>query len=88
MNYVLVRHKIADFSKWKPVYDAHLPARRKAGANEKHLLHNIDDPSEVIILFEIEDLQKARELVASDDLRERMQEGGVIDKPDIYFLTT
>jgi hypothetical protein len=51
MNYVLVRHKIADFSKWKPVYDAHLPARRKAGANEKHLLHNIDDPSEVIILF-------------------------------------
>ncbi len=51
-------------------------------------LRNIDDPSEVVILFEIGDLQKARELVASDDLRERMQEGGVIDKPDIYFLTT
>jgi hypothetical protein len=31
MNYVLVRHKVADFSKkWKPVYDAHLPARQKA----------------------------------------------------------
>jgi hypothetical protein len=44
---------------------------------------------EVIILFEAkEDLQKARELVASDDLRERMKESGVIDKPDIYFLTT
>ncbi len=88
MNYLLARHKVADFSKWKPVFDAHLPARRKAGANETHLLRNIDDPSEVIILFEIEDLKKARELVASDDLRERMQEGGVIDKPDIYFLTT
>jgi hypothetical protein len=88
MNYVLVRHKVADFSKWKPVYDAHLPARQAAGGTELYLLRNIDDPNEVIVLFEIEDLQKAREFVASDDLRERMQESGVIDKPDTYFLTT
>ena len=88
MNYVLVRHKIADFAKWKSVYDAHLPARQKAGLKQEHLLHDIDDPSEVILLFDAEDVQKARELVASDDLRERMQQGGVIDKPDIYFLTT
>jgi hypothetical protein len=41
MNYVLVRHKVADFSKkWKPVYDAYLPARQKAGLKEEHLLHN------------------------------------------------
>jgi hypothetical protein len=24
MQYLLVRHKVADFSKWKPAYDAHL----------------------------------------------------------------
>jgi hypothetical protein len=88
MNYVVVRHKVADFSKWKPVYDAHLPARQAAGGTELYLLRNIDDPNEVIVLFEIEDLQKAREFVASDDLRDRMQEAGVIDKPDTYFLTT
>jgi hypothetical protein len=88
MNYLLVRHKVADFSKWKPVYDAHLPARQAAGAKELHLLRNIDDPNETVILFEVEDLQKAREFSASDDLRERMQEAGVIGKPDIYFLTT
>jgi hypothetical protein len=29
--YVLVRHKIADFSKWKPYYDAHKPARQAEG---------------------------------------------------------
>jgi hypothetical protein len=88
MNYVLVRHKVADFSKWKPVYDAHLPARQAAGGTELYLLRNIDNPNEVIVLLEVEDLQKAREFVASDDLRERMQESGVIDKPDTYFLTT
>ena len=44
--------------------------------------------AKVIILFEIEDLQKGKRVSRLNDLRERMQEGGVIDKPDIYFLTT
>jgi len=29
---------------------------------------------------------RAKAFAASADLRERMQESGVIDKPDIYFL--
>ena len=42
MNYLLVRHKVADFSKWKAAYDAHSPARQKAGIAEKYLLRNTD----------------------------------------------
>ena len=87
MPYVLVRHKVADFSKWKPAYDAHLSARQKAGLKEEHLLRSTDDPNEVILLFQAEDVQKAKEFAASSDLHVRMQEAGVIDKPDIYFLT-
>ena len=83
---VLVRHKVADFSKWKPVYDAHLPARKEAGIKEVHLLRNADDPNEVFIMSEVESLQKARDFSASSDLREKMQEAGVVDRPDIYFL--
>jgi hypothetical protein len=86
MPYMLARHKVADFSKWKSVYDADLPARQKAGLKEEHLLRNTDDPNEVILLFEAADLQKAKEFAASSDLREKMQEAGVIDRPDIYFL--
>ena len=86
MPYVLVRHKVADFSKWKPVYDAHLPARKEAGYKEVHLLRNADDPNETIIMFEVESLQKARDYSASSELRETMQKAGVVDKPDIYFL--
>jgi hypothetical protein len=86
MPYVLVRHKVADFSKWKPAYDTHLPARQKAGLKEEHLLRNTDNPNEVILLFGAADLQKIREFAASSDSREEMQKAGVIDKPDIYFL--
>jgi hypothetical protein len=41
----------------------------------------------VILLFEAEDDQKAREFSSSSDLRETMQKAGVVDKPDIYFLS-
>jgi len=39
------------------------------------------------LLFEADDIQKAKEFAVSADLRETMQKAGVIDKPDIYFLT-
>ena len=86
MPYLLVRHKVTDFSTWKAAYDSHSPAREKAGLKQEHLLRNIDDPNVVILLFEAEDVQKAREFANSSDLREAMQKAGVVDKPDIYFL--
>ncbi len=86
MPYILIRHKVADFSKWKPAYDAHSTARQEAGLREVHLLRNSDDPNEVVILLEAEDLQRGRDFAASPGLRERMQEAGVTDRPDIYFL--
>ena len=87
MPYLLVRHKVTDFSTWKAAYDAHLTARQKAGLKQEHLLRSIDDPNEVILLFEAEDVQKAQEFGNSSDLREAMQKAGVVDKPDIYFLS-
>ena len=86
MIHMLVRHKVADFSKWKPVYDAPSSARQKAGLKEEHLLRNADDPNEVILLFSADDLDKAKAFAASDELRQAMQKAGVSDKPDVYFL--
>jgi heme-degrading monooxygenase HmoA len=84
--HMLIRHKVADFTKWKPIYDDHLSARQKAGLKEVHLLRNTDDPNEVILLFSVEDIGKAKAFAASDDLREAMQRAGVSDTPDVYFL--
>jgi hypothetical protein len=40
MPYLLVRHKVSDFTAWKAAYDAHLAAREDAGLKEEHLLRN------------------------------------------------
>ena len=53
--HLLVRHKVSDFAKWKPVYDAHLSAREKAGLKEEHLFRNADNPNEVLLLCTVED---------------------------------
>lgn len=86
MPYLLIRHKVRDFNAWKPMYDAHLAAREAAGLRELHLLRNVEDTTEVVVLFEAENLGKARTFASSEDLRQRMERAGVVDQLDIYFL--
>ena len=85
-GFVLIRHKVRNFATWKAGYDAHQAKRAEAGLTEKYLLHGADDPNEVVLLFEAQDIVRAKEFAASADLREKMQEVGVVDKPDVYFL--
>lgn len=85
-GFMLIRHKVRDFKAWKTGFDAHLSARTAAGLTEKYLLRSADDPNEVVGLFEAQDLDRARTFASSADLREKMQEVGVVGKPDIYFL--
>jgi hypothetical protein len=86
MNHILIRHKVADFAKWKAEYNAHASQRANAGLKEEYLWRSVDDPNEVVLLFSAEDIDKAREFAASDDLHQAMQRAGVIDKPHLYFL--
>lgn len=85
-GFFLIRHKVKDFKIWKPGYDDHQSKRAEAGLTEKLLLRNADDPNEVVLLFEARDLDAARAFAESADLRKKMQEVGVADTPDLYFL--
>ena len=49
-------------------------------------MRNANDPNELVILFEWDSLENARRFANADDLREAMQQAGVADQPDVYFL--
>lgn len=85
-NYVLIRHGVENFPEWKTAYDAHKPERQAAGVTENQLFQDIGDANMVTILFDVEDLDRAKEFTSSDDLREIMQKAGVIGKPEIHFI--
>jgi len=86
MPFVLVRHKVRDFAAWKPFFDADVEARKETGLHTKLVLRSADDPQEIFLLFETDDLGKAREFAQAPQLAEVMQKAGVLDRPDMYFL--
>jgi hypothetical protein len=86
MAYMLIRHKVQDFGKWKPAYDAYQTARAGAGLKDLRLWHNADDPNDIFLLFEAADVAKAKAFAASPDLKEKMTSAGVLGQPEIFFL--
>ncbi|HEY8747910.1 MAG TPA: hypothetical protein VIM11_08045 [Tepidisphaeraceae bacterium] len=86
MPYVLVKHRVADFGKWKPAFDSHITARKAAGLTDVHVLRDSGDPNTIILLMESADLAKAKAFAQSADLKEKMQTAGVVGQPDVMFL--
>ncbi len=86
MPYVMVRHKVESFTKWKPEFDAFKDKRRAGGEKTYHIYHNTDDANNLVLLFEWDNLENARQFMQSDELKQAMKKAKVIDQPDIYFL--
>ena len=86
MVHVLVRHKVADFTRWKESFDSHLSARLRAGELGFHLFHSMDDPRDVTLLLDWDSIEHARQFMGSDDLKNRMQQAGVVGAPDVQYL--
>ena len=86
MNYVMIRHKVKDYKKWKAAYDAHGATREAAGLNERCLLRNTKSRNDVFILFVANNLARAKAFCASADLRAAMKKAGVTGKPELVLL--
>lgn len=85
MTYMLCRNRVADFSKWKRIFDSHAEAHRAAGLNLVHLWRSLGDPNNLFFLFEVSSIEKAQAFVNAPESAEAGKESGVIDG-DIYFL--
>jgi len=84
MPYLMSRGKVGDYSKWKSVFDERGPIRKAAGSNGGRVFRNADNPNELVILLEWDDLKKAREYAQSEDLKKAQERAGF--KPEVYFL--
>jgi quinol monooxygenase YgiN len=86
MVHMIIRHKVADYSRWKEAFDAHLNTRKAAGETDYRVLQSVDDPREVTIFLDWDSLEHARRFAGSEDLKQAMQRAGVVGDPDVRFL--
>jgi hypothetical protein len=78
--YVLaINHAVADFEKWKSLYDTLPPTSR--GAKFSRVNRGIDDPNLVTVVAGFDSLETLKQFVADPQLKDAMQEAGVLGQP-------
>jgi hypothetical protein len=83
---MIVRHKVADYEKWKTGYDGHDSSRLANGLHNYVIARGTDDPNTVLIALRMDDVVKAKAFSASKDLKDRMTKLGVKGPPVIDYL--
>lgn len=86
MAHIIIRHRVMDFPEWKRAFDRHDKVRRQAGQTSCQVFYEQEDENHVFILLGWDDMDRAREFIASSDLAEEMRRAGVAEAPDVYFL--
>jgi heme-degrading monooxygenase HmoA len=86
MAYMLIQHDVKDYEGWKSVFDSARDMRKKSGEKSYHILHRADEPDSLVLLFQWDKLDNAREFATSTELKEAMHHAGVVGKPEILFL--
>ncbi|MHB1345597.1 MAG: cyclase [Thermoleophilia bacterium] len=86
MAHILVRNTVKDYDTWKQSFDKHSPMRKAAGSSGGRLFQSADNPNDVLLILEWDDVEKAREFAGSAQLREAMEEAGVVGQPEVRYL--
>jgi hypothetical protein len=83
---MIIHHRVRDYVTWRPFYDEHEQARVAATITNGKVFRGADNPNDIVILFDVADLAKARAFGASEDLKIAMNRAGVIGPPTIHTI--
>jgi hypothetical protein len=86
-NMLVVRHKVANFNKWKTSYDAHDSMRLASGVHNYVIGRGVKDSNMVLVAVKTDDANKAKAFGKNPSLKKAMQQGGVVGAPAISLTT-
>jgi hypothetical protein len=87
MAIIIMNHDVKDFNSWKPVYDADAPRRINAGFKELVVGTKSDNPNSVYMIWE-GDPSAIDQMLEDPELKEKMEEAGVISPPEFTVINT
>ena len=86
MPYVLIHHNVADYDKFRSVFDFDAERRKRLGSKGGRLLHSSEGPNDLFALFEWDDVDKAREFVAAYETHEAFEWVGAFGEVRAFVL--
>jgi hypothetical protein len=84
---MFVRHQVADYGAWRPVYDSIDEARRDLGVTGHAVYRSVEDPNNVTIWHDFPSQDAAQSFVSSSVLGDAMQRSGVQGQPEVWFTS-
>ena len=86
MAWIHVRHSVADYEKWKPVFDETAEYKRNHGWKRYYAFTVEGNRNDVMVMEEFDTREHARAFLDSTYLREAMARAGVSGTPEILVV--
>jgi quinol monooxygenase YgiN len=85
MATLFARHKVADYGKWKRVYDDFASVRKEKGVTGASVHRDAGDSSMIVVTHQFKNLDAAKAFADSEELRSTMEKAGVMGPPEIWI---
>ena len=82
---MFVRHEVADYDKWRKVYDDFGGERSGFGVVGDAVGRSFENGNEVTVTHDFGSLEEAKAFIESPRLKEAMAAAGVTGQPTIWF---
>jgi hypothetical protein len=82
---MLCRNRVADFGKWKAIFDSHKQAHQQASLTLESLWRVVEEPNSIFFVFAVADLNRAKAFISAPDAAQAGREAGVVEG-DYWFV--
>ncbi len=86
MTHVLVTHEVQSYARWRPYFDNHASVRSDFGCLGEQVFRDAENPNRITMLLEWDSFENADRFLRESNLRDIMQDAGVMGQPDVSFL--
>ena len=82
---MFIQYKVADFKKWKAIYDGMGATRKQFGSTGDQVFVNPQNPNEVLIITEWGNKEQAMKYRQAPELKKAMESAGIMSAPETSF---
>jgi hypothetical protein len=85
MYKIIVKFEVKDYDTWKKGFDSGKEPRLQAGISTADILCEAENTNKVIVIFQCNDLAKAKAHLGSPEVKKGQTASGFITPPEIFF---